>query len=108
MENIEKFKLKKISQEHKDILSLTHSGKIVSQETRDKLALATKNYKKNNPLTSEALANIRAKTIEPIFCVLFAFIRIFLFAARIFFIRIFKPTLIKDLMRQATAPRRAN
>ena len=63
-ENIAKFKLKKISQEHKDILSLTHLGKVVSQETKDKLSLATTNYKKNNPLSSEALANIKAKTIE--------------------------------------------
>ena len=63
-ENIAKFKLKKISQEHKDILSLTHSGKIVSQETRDKLSLATKNYRKHNPLTLEALANLKAKSIE--------------------------------------------
>ena len=62
-ENIAKFKLKKISQEHKDILSLTHLGKVVSQETKDKLSLATTNYKKNNPLSSEALANIRAKTL---------------------------------------------
>ena len=63
-ENIAKFKLKKISQEHKDILSLTHLGKVVSQETRDKLSLATTNYKKNNLLSSEALANIKAKTTE--------------------------------------------
>lgn len=63
-ENIAKFKLKKISQEHRDILSLTHSGKIVSQETRDKLFLATKNYRKHNPLTPEALANLKAKSIE--------------------------------------------
>lgn len=63
-ENIAKFKLKKISQEHKDILSLTHLGKVVSQETKDKLSLATTNYKKNNLLSSEALANIKAKTIE--------------------------------------------
>lgn len=80
-ENIAKFKLKKISQEHKDILSLTHLGKVVSQETKDKLSLArlcrvflldpcqgqakktTTNYKKNNPLSSEALANIKAKTM---------------------------------------------
>lgn len=41
-----------------------HTGKDVSKETRDKLSLATANYKKNNPLTAEALANIRAKTIE--------------------------------------------
>ena len=62
-ENIAKFKLKKISQEHKDILSLTHLGKVVSQETKNKLSLATTNYKKNNPLSSEALANIKAKTL---------------------------------------------
>lgn len=64
-ENIAKFKLKKISQEHRDILSLTHLGKVVSQETRDKLSLATTNYKKNNPLSPEALANIKAKTTDP-------------------------------------------
>lgn len=63
-ENIAKFKLKKISQEHKNILSLVHSDKVVSQETRDKLSLVTANYKKNNPLSLEALANIRAKTTE--------------------------------------------
>lgn len=63
-ENIAKFKLKKISEEHKELLSSIHTGKDVSKETRDKLSLATANYKKNNPLTAEALANIRAKTIE--------------------------------------------
>lgn len=63
-ENIAKFKLKKISQEHKDILSLTHLDKVVSQETKDKLSLATSNYKKNNPLSPEALANIKAITTE--------------------------------------------
>lgn len=45
-------------------MSSIHTGKTVSQETRDKLSLATANFKKNNPLTAEALANIRAKTIE--------------------------------------------
>jgi group I intron endonuclease len=63
-ENLAKFKLKKISQEHKEILSLVHSNKEVSEETRDKLSKATLNFKKNNPLTSEALANITAKTTE--------------------------------------------
>lgn len=63
-ENIAKFKLKKVSQELKDKLSLVHSGKEVSQETRDKLSLATANYRKNNPLSPEALANITAKTTE--------------------------------------------
>ena len=63
-ENIAKFKLKKVSQELKNILSLVHTDKEVSKETRDKLSLATANYKKNNPLTPEALANITAKTTE--------------------------------------------
>lgn len=63
-ESIALFKSKKISSKHKEILSLTHKGKIVSEETREKLARATIEYKKNNPLTVEALANIRAKTIE--------------------------------------------
>lgn len=63
-ENLEKFKSKIISQEHKEILSLVHKGKVVSQETKDKLAAATTNYKKNNPLSPEALANIKAKTLE--------------------------------------------
>jgi group I intron endonuclease len=63
-ENLAKFKLKKISQEHKEILSLVHSNKEVSEETRDKLSKATLNFKKNNPLTPEALANITAKTTE--------------------------------------------
>lgn len=62
-ENIEKFKSKIISPEHKKLLSSIHKDKVVSSETRDKLAIATANYKKNNPLTPEALANIRAKTL---------------------------------------------
>lgn len=63
-ENIEKFKSKIISQEHKEILSLTHKNKLVSEETRNKLSEATANYKKNNKLTPESLAKIRAKTLE--------------------------------------------
>jgi hypothetical protein len=57
-------KEKKISSEHKEILSLTHKGKVVSQETRNKLSIATSEYKKNNPLSPSALANIRVKTLE--------------------------------------------
>lgn len=63
-ETIAKLKLKEVTQEHKDLLSTVHSGKEVSQETRDKLSLATANYKKHNPLLPEALANITAKTTE--------------------------------------------
>lgn len=63
-ENIEKFKLKTISPEHRKLLSSVHKGKLVSEETRNKLSVATANYKKNNPLSPSALANIRAKTLE--------------------------------------------
>lgn len=62
-ESIEKFKARIVSPEHKDILSSTHKGKLVSEETRNKLAAATASYRKDNPLTPEALANIRAKTM---------------------------------------------
>lgn len=63
-QDIEKFKLKIISPEHRELLSSVHKGKLVSKETRDKLSVATTNYKKNNPLSTSALANIRAKTLE--------------------------------------------
>ena len=63
-ENIAKFKLRKVTQEHKDILSSIHLNKVVSQETRNKLSIATTKFKKHNPLTPEALANITAKTTE--------------------------------------------
>ncbi len=62
-ESIEKLKAKIISPEHKEILSSIHKGKLVSEETRNKLAAATARYRKDNPLVPEALANIRAKTI---------------------------------------------
>lgn len=45
-ESIEKFKAKIISPEHKEILSSIHKGKLVSSETRNKLAIATASYKK--------------------------------------------------------------
>ena len=61
-ETIDKLKARIISPEHKEILSLIHKGKIVSYETRNKLAIATASYKKNNPLTPEALENIKSKT----------------------------------------------
>lgn len=63
-ENIAKFKAKIISPEHKVKLSVRHTGKIVDEQTRAKLSTATTYYKSNNPLTPEALANIKAKTTE--------------------------------------------
>lgn len=62
-ESLEKLKGRIISPEHKEILSSIHKGKLVSEETRRKLAAATASYKNNNPLTPEALANIKVKTI---------------------------------------------
>lgn len=62
-ESIEKLKAKIISPEHKELLSSIHKGKLVSEETRNLLAAATARYRKDNPLTPEALANIKAKTI---------------------------------------------
>lgn len=62
-ESLEKLKGRIISPEHKEILSSIHKGKLVSEETKKKLAAATASYKNNNPLTPEALANIKVKTI---------------------------------------------
>lgn len=62
-ENFEKLKKKVISPLHKEILSSTHKGKLVSRETRDKLAAATAKYRKDNHLSPEALANLRSKTL---------------------------------------------
>lgn len=45
-------------------MSLTHKGKVVDLETRQKLSKATTEYKKNNSLSALALANIKAKTTE--------------------------------------------
>jgi hypothetical protein len=49
-----------------NILKFAYStlGRIVGKETRKKLSLATKLYKQTNPLSNEALANIKAKTTE--------------------------------------------
>lgn len=62
-ETLEKLRDKVISPDHKEILSSIHKGKLVSEETRNKLASATASYRKENPLTLEALANIRGKTL---------------------------------------------
>jgi len=63
-ELFKKLKEKKISPEHKKILSLIHRGKVVSPITRKKLSVATAEFKKNNPLSTLALAKIRIKTLE--------------------------------------------
>jgi hypothetical protein len=63
-ETINKLKTKIISPEHKKILSLINRGKLVSIETKEKLAKATASYRKNNPLTPEALDNLKSKTTK--------------------------------------------
>jgi hypothetical protein len=45
-ETIAKLKTKVVSDEHKLLLSVTHKNKIVSEETRKKLSVATTKYKK--------------------------------------------------------------
>jgi len=62
-ETIEKLKEKIVSPEHKMIISSIHKGKLVSEDTRKKLAAATSEYRKTNPLSAEALANLKAKGI---------------------------------------------
>jgi len=62
-ETIEKLKNKIISPEHKMLISSIHKGKIVSEDTRKKLAAATANHRKINPLSLEALANLKTKSI---------------------------------------------
>ena len=61
-ETILKLKEKVISPEHKKILSSIHTGKVVNEDTRNKLAAATANHRKRNPLSEEALENLRVKT----------------------------------------------
>jgi group I intron endonuclease len=63
-ETLIKLKNRDISEEHKKILSLVHSNKLVSQETRNKLSEATIKYKKDNPLSSYIIDKIKVKTIE--------------------------------------------
>lgn len=62
-ETLEKLKEKRISPEHKKILSSIHKNKLVSEDTKKKLASATAKYRKTNPLSTEALANLRDKSI---------------------------------------------
>ena len=61
---IGKLKSKKISKEHRLLLSLTHKNKIVSDETRAKLSSAIADFKRNNPLSEKQLANLRSKSVE--------------------------------------------
>ena len=60
---ISKLKQKVVSAEHKKILSSLHKNKKVSEETKLKLAAATKAYRKKNSLSAEALSVLRNKSI---------------------------------------------
>lgn len=63
-ETIEKLKMKVLTPEQRQFLSDVNTGKLVDDETRQKLSESLKKYRKNNPLTTEALENITRKTTE--------------------------------------------
>jgi len=63
-ETLEKLRAKIVSDETKKLISSIHSGKDVSQETRDKLSAAITKYKNNNSLSIETIEKLRAKRIE--------------------------------------------
>lgn len=63
-ETIEELKERKFSQEHKENLSKANTGREFSEETLSKLSQSMINYRKEHPLTSEALENIKQKTTE--------------------------------------------
>ena len=57
--SIKKMGLRKVSPENKLLLSLTHKNKIVGEETRAKLSSAIADFRRNNPLSEKALANLK-------------------------------------------------
>jgi hypothetical protein len=61
-ESIAKLKLKKLTQEQKQLLSLVN--KVVSQETKNKLSSSTTDFRKKNPLSSEQLNHLRTLKIK--------------------------------------------
>uniref|UniRef100_UPI0023D89C1B hypothetical protein n=1 Tax=Gonatophragmium mori TaxID=2966219 RepID=UPI0023D89C1B len=63
-ETLDKLKGRVFSEEHKDNLSQANIGRIFTEETLDKLSKSIKEYRKNNPLSEEALKNIKQKTTE--------------------------------------------
>lgn len=62
-DTLDKLRSKIISDDHKKLLSSIHKGKTVNEETKNKLSVALTNFRKDNPLTPEALASIKEKTI---------------------------------------------
>lgn len=63
-ESILKLKLKKVTVEHKQIISLTHKNKIVSEETRKKLSSAIADFRKKNPLSPDKLTHLKTSAIK--------------------------------------------
>lgn len=61
--SLEKMKQRKVSPENKLLLSLIHKNKIVDDITRTKLASATKDFLKKNPMSEDRIAKIRDATI---------------------------------------------
>lgn len=65
-DSIDNMKLKKVSPEHKLLLSLIDKNKIVSDETRTKLSAAIYVFKKRNYLSEEKLAKLKTDYIKPV------------------------------------------
>lgn len=63
-ETIEKLKEREFTQEHKDNLSKSATGREFSEETLQKLSESISKYHKEHPLTPEAFENIKKKTTE--------------------------------------------
>ena len=63
-ETIEKLKEREFSQEHRDNLSKANKNREFSEETLIKLSESISKYRKEHPLTPEALENIKQKTTE--------------------------------------------
>lgn len=63
-ETIENLKEREFSQEHRENLSKANTGRIFSEETLNKLSESITKYRKEHPLTPEALENIKQKTTE--------------------------------------------
>lgn len=61
---ISKLKLKKLTFQQKQLLSLANKNKIVSEETRKKLSAAIADFRKNNPLSAKNLDNLRYLAIK--------------------------------------------
>lgn len=63
-ETIESLKGREFTEEHRENLSKANTGRTFSEDTLSKLSKAITEYRKEHPLTPEALENIRQKTTD--------------------------------------------